>query len=235
MQTSFPHPLILGHRGSPLEAPENTLRSFALAREEGADGVELDVHLARDGTPVVIHDTLLDRTMPAWGAVAGYDWPALQAVTEAQLPSLEQAAAWAAASGAWMNVEIKARDSEPAAVEVLRRTGGLDRIFFSSFDPASVAAVARLAPEARRFLLLDAWDAEAARMVAECGAQGVCLRVDAATAVALEVIRNEDLPVVVWTVDERRRMVELLREGVAGLITNRPALGVAARAEALGS
>jgi glycerophosphoryl diester phosphodiesterase len=234
MQTSFPNPLILGHRGSPLEAPENTLRSFVLAREHGADGVELDVRLARDGTPVVIHDATLDRTTPAWGEVAGYDWPALQQLTASQLPSLEQAAAWAAAAEVWVNVEIKEANSEETILDVLRRTGGLDRIFFSSFQPSCLSALARLAPEAQRFLLVDAWDVEAGRMVAESGAQGVCLRVDAATAVTLEVIRNDDLPVIVWTVDERPRMLELLRHGVAGIITNRPALGVAARAEALG-
>jgi glycerophosphoryl diester phosphodiesterase len=234
MQTSFPHPLILGHRGSPLEAPENTLRSFALAREQGADGVELDVHLARDGTPVVIHDAKLDRTTPAWGEVAAFDWPALQQLTAAQLPSLEQAAAWAAAASAWVNVEIKAVNAEKATLDVLRRTGALDRVILSSFNPACLASISRLAPDVRRFLLVDAWDAEAGRAVAESGAQGVCLRVDAATAVTLEVIRNDDLPVIVWTVDERPRMLELLRHGVAGIITNRPALGVAARAEVLG-
>lgn len=233
MKTPIPRPLILGHRGSPLEAPENTLRSFALARQHGADGVELDVHLARDGTPVIIHDSLLDRTTQAWGAVAGFDWPALQQLTGAQLPSLEQAAAWAAAASAWMNVEIKVIGAERATVDVLRRIGGLDRIIFSSFDPDSVASVLRFAPDARCFLLLNAWDAEAARAVAESGAQGVCLRVDAATPLNLEVLRNEDLPVIVWTVDERQRMLEILRADVAGLITNRPALGVAVRREVL--
>jgi glycerophosphoryl diester phosphodiesterase len=233
MQTTFPHPLILGHRGAPLEAPENTLRSFALAREQGADGVELDVQLARDGVPVVIHDPTLDRTTAARGAVADHPWTALERLTGATLPSLEQAAAWAAGAGAWLNVEIKATGAEAAALDVLRRNGGLERVIFSSFDPASVATLTAVAPEARRFLLLEAWDAEALEMVAESGAQGVCLHVDAATAVSLEVIRNEDLPVIVWTVNERGRMLELLREGVAGLITNLPALGVSARAEAI--
>ena len=234
MQTSLPRPLILGHRGSPLEATENTLRSFALAREEGADGVELDVRIAKDGTPVVIHDATLDRTTSAWGAVSEMAWPALQQMTGAQLPSLEQAAAWAAASSAWVNVEIKTAGAEQSIVDIMRATGGLERVIFSSFDPLCVAALSSVAPDARRFLLLDAWDAEASKMVAQSGAQGVCLQVDAATPLNLEVIRNDDLPVIVWTVDDRPRMVEFLRMGIIGLITNRPAIGVSARAEALG-
>ena len=63
-------------------------------------------------------------------------------------------------------------------------------------------------------------------------AAGVCLAVDAADALTLEVLHNEDLPVVVWTVNDRARMVELFRAGVAGIITDVPALAVAARREA---
>jgi glycerophosphoryl diester phosphodiesterase len=63
-------PLIIGHRGYPLFAPENTLPSFKLAREAGADLIELDYHHSSDGELVVIHDYTLDRTTDAtnrWG------------------------------------------------------------------------------------------------------------------------------------------------------------------------
>jgi len=55
-------PLILGHRGASAIAPENTLAAFACAIRDGADGIEFDVRLSRDGLPVVIHDASLKRT-----------------------------------------------------------------------------------------------------------------------------------------------------------------------------
>lgn len=55
-------PLILGHRGASAVAPENTLAAFARAISDGADGIEFDVRLSRDGVPVVIHDASLKRT-----------------------------------------------------------------------------------------------------------------------------------------------------------------------------
>src|SRR4029453_3971142 len=55
-------PLILGHRGASALAPENTLAAFSRAIGDGADGIEFDVRLARDGVPVVIHDASLKRT-----------------------------------------------------------------------------------------------------------------------------------------------------------------------------
>src|SRR5438270_9075286 len=55
-------PLIIAHRGASAEAPENTLAAFQMALDAGADGVEFDVQLAKDGVPVVIHDANLRRT-----------------------------------------------------------------------------------------------------------------------------------------------------------------------------
>lgn len=62
MSISETSPLIIAHRGASAVAPENTLASFARALDEGADGIELDVRLAHDGVPVVIHDASLGRT-----------------------------------------------------------------------------------------------------------------------------------------------------------------------------
>ena len=70
-----PHPfqsrarLVFAHRGGAKLAPENTLAAFENGMALGSDGFECDVHLSRDGVPVVIHDPTLDRTTDATGAV----------------------------------------------------------------------------------------------------------------------------------------------------------------------
>src|ERR687883_338619 len=63
------HPVV-AHRGASARAPENTLRAFKLALEEGADALELDVHATTDGIAVVVHDPTLDRTTDATGTVS---------------------------------------------------------------------------------------------------------------------------------------------------------------------
>jgi glycerophosphoryl diester phosphodiesterase len=68
---SNPQPLIIAHRGASALAPENTLAAFARGFDDGADGFELDVRLARDGIPVVIHDATLHRTGLVDNAIAG--------------------------------------------------------------------------------------------------------------------------------------------------------------------
>ena len=63
---------VFAHRGASAYAPENTLPAFALAMEQGADGIELDIHLTKDGELVVIHDEKLDRTTNGTGLVRDY-------------------------------------------------------------------------------------------------------------------------------------------------------------------
>ena len=65
-------PLIIGHRGASVVAPENTIGAFIHALRDGADGIEFDVRLARDGVPVVIHDATLRRTAQMPGAVSDF-------------------------------------------------------------------------------------------------------------------------------------------------------------------
>jgi glycerophosphoryl diester phosphodiesterase len=62
-------PFIIAHRGASADAPENTLAAFELALEQGADGIELDIHLSADDHPVVIHDFTLERTTDGAGPV----------------------------------------------------------------------------------------------------------------------------------------------------------------------
>ena len=114
----IPHPLILGHRGSPLLYPENTPRSFLAAIAAGADGVEFDVQKNIDGRYVVVHN-------PPRG-ILGFEAPGLIEVLEA-LPR-----------EAYLDVELKADTLSPAdsprILEILQRNRETDRIMISSFD-----------------------------------------------------------------------------------------------------
>ncbi|HEX7771174.1 MAG TPA: glycerophosphodiester phosphodiesterase family protein, partial [Pyrinomonadaceae bacterium] len=67
-------PLIIGHRGASAIAPENTMAAFREALAVGADGIEFDVRLTRDGVPVVIHDSSLRRTGGLPQRVADLTW-----------------------------------------------------------------------------------------------------------------------------------------------------------------
>ena len=72
-------PIVIGHRGAAGEAPENTLASFALALEQGAEGIELDVHITKDGEIVVCHDAMLiERRMAL--LICDHSWSELKSL-----------------------------------------------------------------------------------------------------------------------------------------------------------
>ena len=73
--------LLIAHRGDSAHRPENTLSSFLRALEVGADNVELDVQLTRDGRLVVIHDATLDRTTTGQGPVASHGFEEIRALS----------------------------------------------------------------------------------------------------------------------------------------------------------
>ena len=224
---SISKPLILGHRGSPRESLENTLSSFDRAVREGADGVELDVRGAIDGVPVVIHDDSMDRALGVPGLISALAWPAVQKLSGARVPSFEQVAAWAAASGAWLNVELKTMGVEAAVLELIHRVGISERVIFSSFEPAIVRRVGELDGSVLRFFLTERWDERARQGFHEGQATGVCLQDDGAEDRALRELREGGVPVIVWTVNRPARVRRLLESGVAGIISDLP--GMAAR------
>lgn len=229
--------LILGHRGAPFEAPENTFGGFRLAVAHGADGVELDVQRSADGAPVVIHDLTLDRTTDGSGEVRAHSWAelaGLHAGPGEPLRRLGEVADWAAGAGAWLNVELKGEGTEAATLASLERAGVLERSIVSSFLPTVVLEVGRLAPGVRRALVTEFWDDTVAGLTRDCGAGGVCIHRGLATPERLAELAGAGLSVVVWTVDEPAEVRALLRAGVAAIITNDPRAAVAAKRAAGG-
>jgi glycerophosphoryl diester phosphodiesterase len=150
---------VVGHRGAMGYCPENTLVSFARAAELGADWIELDVHLTRDGQLAVIHDELVDRTTDGQGLVGSFTMAELQALDAgrwfgpafagARVPSLADVLSWARACGAVLDIEIKNApifypNIEEHVVKTLDQHAMSEQVIVSSFDHPAVARVKAL-------------------------------------------------------------------------------------------
>lgn len=227
-------PRVVGHRGSPREAPENTLASFRAAVAAGARAIELDVRLTRDGVLVVHHDDALGRTVGGAGRVADLPADALlgldaggwfaPAFARERVPTLAEVLEGLPAD-VLLDVEMKA-DAEnavglPARVAAaVRAAGALDRTLVTSFDPALADEYARLVgrpagailPFAPEPVDLAEWPRLAYLALAE----------DAVTEEVLAMCRDAGRTVLVWTVDDPDAARALLDLGAASIITDRP-------------
>jgi glycerophosphoryl diester phosphodiesterase len=158
--------LVVAHRGASSQAPENTTEAFRLAVEHGADAIELDVHLSRDGKLAVIHDAALDRTTDLGGAVAELTMDEIRAADAGhafardgdagypfrgrglRVPTLPEVLDWLP-EGIGLVVEVKAPAAVEGTVAALRdsRVGAAGRASLISFDEASIDRAHELDPE----------------------------------------------------------------------------------------
>jgi glycerophosphoryl diester phosphodiesterase len=224
-------PLVIAHRGASGTLPENTLPAYALAIEQRADMIEIDLHRTRDGETVVTHDEDL-AGLGGSGEIAAAtaaEIRALDAGNGERVPTLDEVLDDFGARIPF-NLELKrgARGLYPgleaAAVDAVDRRGLLDRTLFSSFFDPVLARLRERSAGARSALLLSVREPERplerARAV---GAEALNPSILLAKPALIEAAHAEGLAVYVFTVDAEDDMRRLLDLGVDGMFTNFPA------------
>lgn len=235
---------VFAHRGASHYAPENTLPAFALAAAQGADGIELDVHLSQDGELVVIHDETLDRTTDGTGLVRDHTLAQLQALcadnhmpgfADARIPTLREVLALVRPTPLLVNIELKTgvlwyEGIEQKALDLVREMGMADRVIWSSFNHYSIETVRQLAPEAETAYLYSDIICGVERYAAAHGVRGLHPGLwNVKMADLLQRYLASALAVRVWTVNAAADLRWLLAAG-ADVITNDPPLALTVRA-----
>lgn len=230
-------PLIIGHRGASAAAPENTLAAFELAREQGADGIEFDAKLTRDGAVVIHHDRTLNRTTDGSGPLAAYGLDELKALDAGsffnpmfkheRIPTLEEVIG-AAGDDLLLNIELTnyahTRDALPdAVVAIVRKHRLQERVLLSSFNPIALRRVRSLAPALLTGLLVMPQQPAFMRayLRRSCPHDAYhphhSMLNERATAKSLS-----HGPVNVWTVNEEQQLMRCVELRVSGIITDQP-------------
>jgi glycerophosphoryl diester phosphodiesterase len=245
-------PMIFAHRGGAALAPENTIAAFDSGLGCGADGLECDVHLSRDGVPVVMHDPTVDRTTDGTGAVAD--------LTVAELAALDAGYRFAR-DGAFpfrgrrlgvptlgeifdryrqvpVLVELKSANPQLASlvVDQIRAVDGVGRISVGSFHRGALDEVRAREPRIRTGAATDEIKRELASPLPGGGASALPFQSFQVPEVyaGMRVVTREfisrahavGVSVIVWTVDREDDILRLLDWGVDGLITDRPDVAV---------
>ncbi|HOU12465.1 MAG TPA: glycerophosphodiester phosphodiesterase family protein [Anaerolineae bacterium] len=229
-------PFVLGHRGASHAAPQNTLAAFREAAAVGADGIELDVHLSRDGVPVVIHNDTVDATTDGKGLVCELTLAQLKALdaggrfdarfTGERIPTLEEVLAEVGAR-LLINIELKAGHTAalaPAVVDLVKRMGMTTRVWFSSFKPYALYRARALAPEIPCGLLYGPLNPGTLLLRPFTPHEALHPYKDMLTARSIRRAHQRGLRVFTWTLDDPVAARRLAAWGIDGIITNEPAL-----------
>ena len=160
---------IYGHRGASGYAPENTLEAFELAAKMGADGVELDVHIAKDGELVVAHDERIDRVADGTGFIRDMTTAEMKKLhfnrthpeyEKATIPTLREVCELLKPTGMHINIELKNsvilyEKLEEKCIKLMDELGMTDRILYSSFNHHSMMHIKEIDPKLPCGLLYD--------------------------------------------------------------------------------
>ena len=239
--------LVLGHRGEPRLAPENTVASFALVRDDldhGVDGAECDVQMTKDGELVVIHDERVDRTTDGSGWVkdltlqeirkldAGVRFPG--PLHHEPIPTMREVFEVFDGTRATLNVELKNSEIPYQGMEerLLELAGRYSlNVVYSSFNVQSMGVIRKLDAKARTGLLYAPWLVKAPDVVAaarEQGANAIHPFVLNTLDGLIREVHEAGLALAPWTVDLSVLVRHFAASGIETVISNDPRMAAEA-------
>ena len=253
MNESFSLPLIIAHRGASALAPENTIASFSKAVEVGAEGIEFDVRLSKDGVPMVFHDSNLKRICAIDEKVSKLQsgqlrrldagsWfntrhPALsdKQFASETIPTLEETLAFLNTYEGVIYIELKSKESEigklaEAVCGIIKTSKLVPQIIVKSFKLDGIARVKKTFPEietaalfAPKVKTIIRKENRFIEIAHEFGADRLSLHFSLVTKKLMKKAAEQDFPVTIWTVDNSRWVSRAIRLGINHMITNNPA------------
>ncbi|NDL60881.1 glycerophosphodiester phosphodiesterase [Phytoactinopolyspora mesophila] len=214
-----------GHRGAMSVSPENTMASFRLAAEQGANEIELDLRLSKDGEIVVIHDTTVDRTTDGSGAVADFtaeELRALDAGNGQSIPTFEEVL-----DGTDVRLQIEIKDPaviEPLVALLAQRPEEIQRLSPCCFDEEIVAILARELPSTVVGLISKTGSPELLDRADQLGAQRVLVGWTGTDRELARAAQERGLHFNVWPVNTAGQLNDAVELGVDGFTTDHPPL-----------
>ena len=220
--------LVMGHRGSPRAAPENTLMSYEIAMQTGADMVEVDVWRTTDGQIVCMHDPDVSSTTNGVGRIEELtleEIKSLDAGEGQQVPLLGEV--FDLVQGKiGINIDLKSIGIEEPVVDLVTQRGMLDYTIISSFYLMSIEIVKELNKDAKTGAIFQLGMEDIVMHTLNAGADAIHPVLPDVTEALVEQAHGEGLKVNVWGVDEEADILRILEWGVNGIITDVPEVGV---------
>lgn len=227
--------LVIGHRGAPALAPENTLRGIRVAFDCGADLVEVDVRLTSDGELILMHDETVDRTTGVSGKVEDLSYAEIRDLSAGgeTIPALEEAVALTQSLGIGIVVEMKEEWIEELVLGAVAGSSAIITSFYHRSllelrslidDPSQLLPPGKnhSFDDIRTGIIISSLPVNPVDLAISAKADAIFpKRVDA------NLVKNahsRNIRVYPWTVNDPERAVWLIKLGADGLVTDDPYL-----------
>lgn len=231
MPETTARPRIVGHRGAASHRPENTLAAFRWAMDDGAQLLECDVHLSRDGHVVIMHDESIDRTAQEdsplrTGALADLTREQLETVLVGEgepVPFLEQLLEITTVP---VFIEVKAAaaaEAVAAMLTALPEDSPAKASTVITFHAEAIGTIRESSPHTPISFLVPRVDEDAIRTAREQGARGLGPAIDGLSLAAAKAVREAGLELNPWTINQGDQLAVALACGADTITTDDPA------------
>jgi glycerophosphoryl diester phosphodiesterase len=217
---------IMGHRGAPVDEPENTLPSIARALDIGVAAVEIDVQLTRDGVLAVIHDETVDRTTNGHGWVRDFTFAELRRLDAGRgerIPSLEEVADLVRGR-AHLVVELKQADAAVPLLAFIKERQAFAEAHVISFWHPLLKSLREQDPRLHTGILMVGCPADPVGLARAALAEALILHYAYVTPELVATAHRDGLLVYVWNIDNLHTLKPYLTMDLDGIGSNRPDL-----------
>ncbi|MFI5822508.1 glycerophosphodiester phosphodiesterase [Streptomyces rishiriensis] len=211
----------VAHRGDPYRFRENTIDSLRSALDRGADAVECDVRLTRDGVPVLLHDETLKRLWGQDRPLRSLSAAEVRGLTDGAVPTLAEALA--ATDGSRLMLDLPGTREERTArriVDAVREAGAADRVYYCA-DAVAMLAVRAADPSAEIALTCTSLAPPRPALLAAVKPRWLNYRFSLVDRDLAARVHHDGFLLSVWTPDTRRALRRLIGLGVDSVTTNR--------------
>lgn len=228
---------IIAHRGASCAAPENTFPAFDLAYQMGAEGIETDVHMTKDGVPILIHDATLDRTTNGKGYIKDYTWEQLKLFDAGYtysinfvgtpIMSLEQLLKWISNKNMRLNIELKNNNMEypnmeKTIYEMINDYKMQERTILSTFNQESIVRLKKWTKNIELALLASKKQKGLVSLAKNIGANALHIKFDLLNKSIVKECHKNQMSIRVFTVNKKSAMHKCYQLGCNGIFTDMP-------------
>ena len=214
-------PKIIAHRGANRYAPQNTIPAFEKAVELGADGTETDVHITKDGHIVICHNDTVDEMSNGTGAIGDYMFDDIRKLDFGSKFSKDFAGVTLPTVEEYLECM--------KTIEAVKDYGLFDELLISSFDYKMLVEAKKYDPKCKTAYLypiygqvVRRWFFQPLHLAQKIGCDALHPHKAFATKALVRRAHAAGIKVNAWTVDDERDVIQMLENGVDGIITDRP-------------
>ena len=216
------------HRGASTYFPENTMISFRNGLQMGANGIETDVQLTKDGVVVLFHDDTLDRVTGKTGCIADYTYKELlefdvkHGDLTAKIPTLEEFLKEFKQRDITFAIELKVKGVAKQTAEIIYKCGVQDKVIITSFIYDALVETKEVAPDLKRGYLLFNLDEKTRKEIEALELYEICPNGQNVTKEQVEEYHQKGYSVRAWGISNEQIMIETFNKGVDGMTVNFP-------------